>query len=50
MTTAKARGFVTLDQLSSVVPSQEFPPDQIEDIVSMLFDMGIMVVESEENL
>jgi RNA polymerase primary sigma factor len=48
MKTAKARGFVTLDQLNSVLPSQEFSPDQIEDILSMMSDMGITVVESEE--
>jgi RNA polymerase primary sigma factor len=48
MKTAKARGFVTLDQLNSVLPSQEFSPDQIEDTLSMLSDMGITVVESEE--
>src|SRR5262249_58936884 len=46
--TAKARGFVTLDQLNSVLPSQEVSPDQIEDTMSMLSDMGITVVESEE--
>jgi len=45
---AKSRGFVTLDQLNSVLPSQEFSPDQIEDILSMMSDMGITVVESEE--
>jgi RNA polymerase primary sigma factor len=45
---AKARGFVTLDQLNAVLPSQEFSPDQIEDILSMMSDMGITVVESEE--
>jgi RNA polymerase primary sigma factor len=48
MKTAKARGFVTLDQLNAVLPSQEFSPDQIEDILSMMSDMGITVVESEE--
>jgi len=46
--TARARGFVTLDQLNSVLPSQEVSPDQIEDTMSMLSDMGITVVESEE--
>jgi RNA polymerase primary sigma factor len=45
---AKSRGFVTLDQLNAVLPSQEFSPDQIEDILSMMSDMGITVVESEE--
>src|SRR5262245_24613918 len=46
--TARARGFVTLDQLNSVLPSQEVSPDPIEDTMSMLSDMGITVVESEE--
>src|SRR5262245_35622299 len=46
--TARSRGFVTLDQLNSVLPSQEFSPDQIEDTLSMLSDMGITVVESDE--
>jgi RNA polymerase primary sigma factor len=46
--TAKTRGFVTLDQLNSVLPSQEVSPDQIEDTLSMLSDMGITVVESED--
>src|SRR5512145_2643977 len=46
--TARSRGFVTLDQLNAVLPSQEVSPDQIEDTMSMLSDMGITVVESEE--
>ncbi len=46
--TAKARGFVTLDALNAVLPSEEVSPDQIEDTMSMLSDMGITVVESEE--
>jgi RNA polymerase primary sigma factor len=46
--TAKARGYVTLDELNSVLPSDEVTSDQIEDIYSMLAEMGITVVESEE--
>ena len=46
--TARSRGFVTLDQLNAVLPSQEVSPDQIEDTMSMLSDMGITVVESED--
>ncbi|NJM30879.1 MAG: RNA polymerase sigma factor RpoD, partial [Rhizobiales bacterium] len=45
---AKARGYVTLDELNSVMPSEEVTSDQIEDIYAMLADMGITVVESEE--
>jgi RNA polymerase primary sigma factor len=46
---AKARGYVTLDQLNSVLPSEEVSPDQIEDTMAMLSDMGINVVETEES-
>ncbi len=46
--TAKARGYVTLDELNSVLPSDEVTSDQIEDIYAMLAEMGITVVESEE--
>ena len=46
--TAKARGYVTLDELNAVLPSEEVSPDQIEDTMSMLSDMGITVVESED--
>ena len=45
---AKARGFVTLDELNNVLPSEETSPEQIEDIMAMLNEMGINVVESEE--
>ncbi len=45
---AKKRGYVTHDQLNEVLPSQEFTPDQIEDIMAMLNDMGINVVDGEE--
>jgi len=45
---AKSRGYVTLDELNAVLPSDETSPEQIEDIMAMLNDMGITVVESEE--
>ena len=45
---AKARGYVTLDELNAVLPSDETSPEQIEDIMAMLNEMGINVVESEE--
>ncbi|MGL4638054.1 MAG: RNA polymerase sigma factor RpoD [Beijerinckiaceae bacterium] len=45
---AKKRGYVTMEELNEVLPSQEFSPDQIEDIMAMLNDMGINVVENDE--
>src|SRR5262245_41142453 len=47
--TAKARGFVTYDGLNAVLPSEEVSSGQIEDTMSMLSDMGITVVESEDH-
>ncbi len=46
---AKARGFVTHEELNKVLPSEEFSADQIEDVMSQLSEMGISVVESEED-
>lgn len=45
---AKARGFITHDELNKVLPSDEVNPDQIEDIMSALNEMGINVVDSDE--
>jgi RNA polymerase primary sigma factor len=45
---AKARGYVTYDELNSVLPSEQVSSDQIEDTMAMLADMGINVVDSEE--
>ncbi|MDF1634607.1 RNA polymerase sigma factor RpoD [Mycoplana sp. MJR14] len=45
---AKKRGYVTMDELNSVLPSEEVTSEQIEDTMSMLSDMGINVIEDEE--
>jgi len=45
---AKKRGFVTLDQVNEVLPSESTSPEQIEDILSMFSEMGVNVVEKEE--
>jgi RNA polymerase primary sigma factor len=45
---AKKRGFVTYDELNSVLPSQEVGSEQIEDVLSMLSEMGINVIETDE--
>ena len=44
---AKKRGYVTVDKLNSVLPSQDVTSEQIEDTMAMLSDMGIDVVESD---
>ena len=45
---AKQRGFVTYEELNEVLPSEEVSSEQIEDTMSMLSEMGINVVETEE--
>src|SRR6266700_2199351 len=45
---AKKRGYVTVDQINSVMPSEEVNSEQIEDILSMFSEMGVNVVENEE--
>ncbi len=45
---ARARGFVTHEELNKVLPSEEFSADQIEDVMSQLSELGINVVDNEE--
>src|SRR3954452_16775443 len=46
---AKKRGVITVDELNEALPSDQMSPDQIEDIMSAINDMGINVVESAED-
>src|SRR6185437_4411034 len=45
---AKKRGWVTHEELNAVLPSEEISSDQIEDMNSMLNEMGINVVDTED--
>jgi RNA polymerase primary sigma factor len=45
---AKKRGYVTHDQINSVLPSEEVNSKQIEDVLAMFSGMGVNVVETEE--
>src|SRR5215467_10132824 len=45
---AKARGYVTYDELNKVLLSDKTSSKQIEDTMSMINEMGINVIESEE--
>src|SRR5438128_2883819 len=46
--TAKKRGYLTHDQINSVLPSEEVNSEQIEDVLAMFSEMGVNVVETEE--
>src|SRR5271165_1873524 len=45
----KERGYITFDELNAVLPSDQNSSEQIEDVMANLSEMGIQVVESEEN-
>jgi RNA polymerase primary sigma factor len=45
---AKKRGYVTYEQLNSVMPSEEVTSEKIEDVLAIMNEMGINVVETEE--
>src|SRR5215472_3062800 len=45
---AKKRGYVTHDQINSVLPSGEVNSEQIKDMLAMFSEMGVNVVETEE--
>ncbi|GAD54117.1 RNA polymerase sigma factor RpoD [Limimaricola cinnabarinus] len=46
---ARERGYITYDQLNQVLPPDQVSSDQIEDVMSMLSEMGIQVTEAEES-
>ncbi|WP_312815488.1 RNA polymerase sigma factor RpoD [Brevundimonas sp. BH3] len=46
---AKTRGYVTMEELNKVLPSEEVSGDAIEDTLAMLSEMGVNVVEAEED-
>ena len=45
---ARTRGYITYDQLNAVLPPDQVSSEQIEDVMSMLSEMGINVIEDEE--
>ncbi|MEM9797929.1 MAG: RNA polymerase sigma factor RpoD [Pseudomonadota bacterium] len=45
---ARTRGYITYDQLNQVLPPEQVSSEQIEDVMSMLSEMGINIVEDEE--
>ena len=49
MTKAKKKGYITYDELNEALPSGEMSPDQIEDIQTALSEMGVQIVESDED-
>lgn len=44
----KERGYITYDELNEALPEGSLTADQVEDSMSMMADMGISIVESDE--
>lgn len=45
----KRRGVLTYDEINEVLPSEYFSPDELEDLIDLLQDMGVKVVDHEES-
>jgi RNA polymerase primary sigma factor len=48
VTRGKERGYITYDEINAALPPEEFSSEQIEDTMTMLSEMGINLIESEE--
>src|SRR5688572_15937136 len=46
---AKRRGYVTMDELNEALPQDQMSTDQIEDIMSAISEMGVNIVENDED-
>jgi RNA polymerase primary sigma factor len=44
----KGRGYVTYDELNAALPPEQVSSEQIEDTMTMLSELGVNVVETEE--
>ena len=45
----RERGYITFDELNAVLPPDQMSSEQIEDVMATLSEMGIQVVENEDN-
>ncbi len=46
----KKRGKLTYDEINEALPSEYFSPDELEDLIDVLSDMGVKVVDDDEEL
>ncbi|MCS7215992.1 MAG: sigma-70 family RNA polymerase sigma factor [Thermodesulfovibrio sp.] len=44
----KKRGKLTYDEINEVLPSEYYSPEEIEDLIDVLSDMGVRVVDEDE--
>ena len=48
LTKAKKRGYLTYDELNKALPQDKMSTDQIEDVMSSISEMGVNIVENDE--
>ena len=46
---AKRRGVITVDELNEALPQDQMSSEQIEDIMAAISEMGVNIVESDED-
>jgi RNA polymerase primary sigma factor len=46
---AKRRGVITMDELNEALPQDQMTSEQIEDIMSAISEMGVNIVETDED-
>src|SRR3569623_1392595 len=46
---AKRRGYITVDELNEALPQDQMSTDQIEDVMSAISEMGVNIVETDED-
>ena len=46
----KEKGYLTYDELAKVLSPEKFSSEKIEDIQAMISDLGISLVDSDEDL
>ena len=46
---AREKGYITYDELNQVLPPDQVSSERIEDVMSMLSEMGINIIEDEES-
>lgn len=44
----KKRGKLTYDEINEALPSEYYSPEEIEDLIDVLSDMGVRVVDEDE--
>jgi RNA polymerase primary sigma factor len=46
----KKRGVLTYDEINDALPSEFFSPDELEELMDLLQDMGVRIVDSDEGI